>query len=410
MLKKKDKVMKRLIGKTVFATVMMFMFGSSVIANKPLKVYILVGQSNMEGHAAVSTFDHIGMDPKTAPMLKDMRNDDGTPVVCNDVYISYLTGKPKTPKIKEGKLTTGFGSLANGPKIGPEFTFGIYMQKHVKEPILLIKTAWGGKDLHTNFRPPSAGPYVWNEVELSKGVDAEDKEKKKAETGYYYRQMLGYVKKVLADPGTVCPEYNKKDGYEIAGFVWFQGFNDKVNRKVYPNRNKPGGYDLYTNLWCHFIRDVRKDLNAPKMPFVIGVMGVNGEPTEKTEAERPESSRGIAPGFRQAMAAPASMAEFKDNVIAVYTGKYWDEELSGLDKRLNNINAKMKTLDKEAINKEVKIALMNEEFTKKELKILETGRSNKAYHYLGSSKILGQIGKAFADAMAELQSRHATAN
>ena len=57
---------------------------------KPLKVYILAGQSNMEGHAAVSTFDHIGMDPNTAPMLKEMRNADGTPRVCEDVYIDTV--------------------------------------------------------------------------------------------------------------------------------------------------------------------------------------------------------------------------------------------------------------------------------------------------------------------------------
>jgi alpha-galactosidase len=53
-----------------------------------------------------------------------------------------------------------------GEKIGPEFTFGIYAQKALKEPILIIKTAWGGKSIHTDFRPPSAGPYVFNENEL----------------------------------------------------------------------------------------------------------------------------------------------------------------------------------------------------------------------------------------------------
>jgi hypothetical protein len=49
---------------------------------KPLKVFILAGQSNMEGHAEISTFDYIGKDPKTATLLKDMRNPDGTPRVC----------------------------------------------------------------------------------------------------------------------------------------------------------------------------------------------------------------------------------------------------------------------------------------------------------------------------------------
>ncbi|MBL8869938.1 MAG: hypothetical protein JNK90_09085, partial [Planctomycetaceae bacterium] len=40
----------------------------------PLKVFILAGQSNMEGHAEIRTFDYIGKDPATAPLLKEMRN------------------------------------------------------------------------------------------------------------------------------------------------------------------------------------------------------------------------------------------------------------------------------------------------------------------------------------------------
>ena len=40
---------------------------------KPLKVFILAGQSNMQGHAHVSTFDSMADDPKTAPLLKEMR-------------------------------------------------------------------------------------------------------------------------------------------------------------------------------------------------------------------------------------------------------------------------------------------------------------------------------------------------
>ena len=55
---------------------------------KPLKVFILAGQSNMEGHATISTFDYIGKDPLTAPLLKEMRNPDGTPRVCDKVWMS----------------------------------------------------------------------------------------------------------------------------------------------------------------------------------------------------------------------------------------------------------------------------------------------------------------------------------
>ncbi len=61
-------------------------------AKSPLRVFILAGQSNMEGHAEIRTFDYIGKDPATTPLLKEMRNPDGTPRVCDQVWMSYLTG------------------------------------------------------------------------------------------------------------------------------------------------------------------------------------------------------------------------------------------------------------------------------------------------------------------------------
>ena len=402
--------MKRVI---MNAVIVGLTFGiASHAAAKPLKVFILAGQSNMEGHAAVSTFDHIGMDPMTVPLLKEMRNVDGSPRVCDKVDIAFFSskggwGKTPTPVYKQGKLTTDFGAQGHGPQIGPEYTFGIYLQKQLNEPILIIKTAWGGKSLNTDFRSPSAGPYQWNE-KTADAKSAEDKEKKKVATGQFYREMIEDVKKVLADPARVCPAYDKNEGCELAGFVWFQGFNDLVASEVYPDRNKPGGYDLYSKLLCHFIRDVRKDLNAPKMPFVIGVLGIDGPATEESEASKPERTRGILPNFRKAMAAPAEMPEFKGNVAAVLTEKYWDSELGELAARSEKVQGLSKKLAKEgklsaAEQKAAVEKCRAELFTPKEQEILEKGKSNQAFHYLGSSKIIAQIGKAFADAMVELR-------
>ena len=132
---------------------------------------------------------------------------------------------------------------------------------------------------------------------------------------------MEYIGKVLADIKRVCPVYDEKEGYELAGFVWFQGWNDMCDNHTYPDGNKPGGYDLYSELLAHFIRDVRKDLSAPKMPFVIGVMGVGGA------SDTPNY-------FRQAMAAPADMDEFKGNVVAVETAPYWDVAMAAMEPRL----------------------------------------------------------------------------
>ena len=135
---------------------------------KPLKVFILAGQSNMQGHAAVSTFDGMADDPKTAALLKEMRDDEGKPRVCDRVWITSvgcLGDAYSDLREKTGKLTAGFGAPEN--KIGPEFTFGLTMDKALNEPVLVIKTSWGGRSLHTDFRPPSAGEETINDFTLA---------------------------------------------------------------------------------------------------------------------------------------------------------------------------------------------------------------------------------------------------
>lgn len=61
------------------------------------------------------------------------------------------------PGLATGPLTTGYG--ARPTAFGPEYAFGIMLKKHLDQPVLIIKTAWGGKSLHYDFRPPSAGSY-----------------------------------------------------------------------------------------------------------------------------------------------------------------------------------------------------------------------------------------------------------
>ena len=301
---------------------------------KPLKVFILAGQSNMQGHADLSTFDYVGKDPLTAPILAAMRDAEGKPRVCDKVWISSLGcggNQYSDMLVKTGKLTAGFG--ASDSEIGPEFTFGIYSEKMLKEPVLIIKTSWGGRSLNTDFRPPSAGPYqlpkavqdVWDQhPQGAHGVPKlEDRKKwqedKDAASGVFYRAMIEHVGKVTKDIKQVCPEYDEKAGFELAGFVWFQGFNDLVDGGTYPN----GNFDEYSRLLSHFIRDVRKDLSAPKMPFVIGVLGVDGDKNVN---------------FRKAMAAPADMPEFKGNVLAVDTAPFWDHDIAAAEPKQGEYN------------------------------------------------------------------------
>jgi hypothetical protein len=244
------------------------------------------------------------------------------------------------------------------------------------EDVLLIKTSWGGRSLHTDFRPPSAGPFAWRAGELAERAKrGEDTEKfaaeKVAATGVYYREMIAHVRKVLVDIPRVVPGFDTARGHELAGFVWFQGFNDYVDGGVYPDQNKPGGYDMYAELLGHFIRDVRAELAAPKLPFVIGVMGVDGMRGNTAAPMR---------NFREAQRKVAKLDEFMGNVITVETAPYWDDELERLAERWE------RSKNREA------------EFTPEERKRF-AGASNGGYHYLGAAKILAPIGQAFAEAL-----------
>jgi alpha-galactosidase len=378
---------------------------------KPLQVYVLAGQSNMQGHAQVRTFAHLGMDEATRPMLERMQNPDGTPRVCERVWISSIGCGKDDAAEQTGKLTAGFGASQGGPKIGPEFTFGLFLERNVDAPILLIKTAWGGKSLHTDFRPPGAGPFVFRETQLAalakQGKDlAAVRAEKEAATGAYYRRMIGHVKAVLADPGRIVPDYDPSQGYELAGFVWFQGWNDMVDGGVYPDRDRPGGYDAYAETLAHFIRDVRKDLEAPRLPFVIGVLGVGGPTSEYGPEE--QRYRAIHQHFRDAMAAPAALPEFQGTVAAVLTERYWDRELKAARKRAEDIKRRVQAEAKQAGLKpdQERAALQQalaQELAERDRRVLDAGVSNFEFHYLGSAKILGGIGQGFAEAMVDLQ-------
>jgi len=385
-------------------------------SQKPLKVYILAGQSNMEGHAHVRVLDYMSEDPATAELLSQIQKPDGTPRLIDDVWISFLTGERGRIDGDNhevyGQLTTGYGSQAQrdytkpGVEIGPELGFGIAMHKGLGQPVLLIKTAWGGQSLHTDFRSPSSGPYEPSEDDIKRNRFATPAQQQELleKTGKRYRQMIAHVHEVLKDIPRVYPGYQPANGYEVAGFVWFQGFNDMVDRNVYPlvdNGNSTPRFANYSKWLGNFIRDVRKDLHAPQLPFVIGVMGVGGDhPDEGNLA------------FRRAQIAVAGMPEFQESVFAVQTAPFWDKRLAEIDRKREQIrqkayllrtknagheNADGKLTDEQS--KQILAQLEKDLFTQQDYSLEKRAKSNAGYHYLGSAKTYTQIGQAFAQAL-----------
>ncbi len=246
----------------------------------PIKAIILSGQSNMVGHGFY-TLDPMrnGGQGSLEEAVKrgkfgQLMDKDGKWRVRDDVWIDYFDHK--------GKLTVGFG--AGEDCIGPEFGFGQVVGDTFEDPVLLIKIAWGGKSLAVDFRPPSSG----------------------GEVGPSYRELIRLSREALSQAGTNF-QYLKGRSVELVGFGWHQGWNDRVNGKF---------VDEYQVNMANFIRDVRKDLSAPRLPFVIADTGMGGF-EEKNE-------RALA--LIGAQAAVAEYPEFKGNVAYVSTRSFWRTE------------------------------------------------------------------------------------
>ena len=204
--------------------------GSSADEAKAVKVFILAGQSNMEGKAPNTLLDYQAEDPRTKDVFKHLRKD-GKWIVRDDVFIKYLDRK--------GPLTIGYGSPG---RTGVELEFGTMMGDHFDEPVLLVKAAWGGHSLVKLFRSPSAGypadAVIRRELEQAQNrVQQDNKKQKKNDPlptiddikrgyGSSYRKMLADVKETFDNYETMFPKLKGKK-LELAGFVWFQGWNDQ---------------------------------------------------------------------------------------------------------------------------------------------------------------------------------------
>ncbi len=251
----------------------------------PIKVFILAGQSNMEGQAVVDrnregnnegkgTLVALMADPAKALLFKHLKDANGNWTIRNDVWVRY---QREDQPLLLGPLGLGFSVYGDQRHFGPELQYGHVVGDHLKNPVLLIKTAWGGKSLHKDFRPPSSG----------------------GEVGKYYTLMIAQVREALANIDKEFPSL-KGRRCELSGLVWYQGWNDGAGPK-------PAVPEYEQNL-VNLIKDVRKEFKTPKLPIVIGELT---GPWVKAEGEWD--------ALRKAQAAAANRPEFFGNVLFVPT-------------------------------------------------------------------------------------------
>ena len=282
------------LAQLMILTAALFGTTTAAAADKPIKVFLLAGQSNMQGQANVQ-MDHPvhynggkgnlvwAMEhSQSKDQMKHLRDNKGNWTQRNDVAVWYKV----KGKVRQGPLTIGYTGYDGKAHFGPELQFGHVVADAYKQRVLLIKTAWGGKSLYKDFRPPSAD----------------------GETGPYYTQMIAEVREALAAL--------KGKRYELAGFIWQQGWNDMVNKDATAE---------YADNLVHLAKDIRAEFKTPELPFVVGELGNTGPAEEGSGMHtfRKAQRQGTAKINHAAFVETAAFARDKDLSPNVTHGHHW---------------------------------------------------------------------------------------
>jgi hypothetical protein len=277
-------------------------------ADSPVKVFILMGQSNMVGAGKVKgdkpgTLEHAVEKENLYDFLID---DEGNWKPLDDQlrYVRFMSGR---------ELVNDWMKVSGG-KIGPEFGIGEQLSEAIDGRVMVLKSCIGNRSLGWDLLPPGSKSYEFTDpkdgktyvyagykqspLRWEKGTEPEP-------IGWYAGKQwdtdVGDAKKVLDD---FAKYYPGAEDYEVAGFFFWQGDKDRYNAA------HAGRYEQ--NL-VHFIKQLRKDFDAPNAKFVCATLG--------------QSEKGSATG-NDKLILEAQLAvdgdsgkypEFKGNVATVYT-------------------------------------------------------------------------------------------
>jgi alpha-galactosidase len=281
--------------------------------DKPVKVYILMGQSNMLGFGTVAPEEKRGTLENLVRVQKKYPNmlaQDGSWAVRKDVrYVHVMQSKKTFRVVRNEWLTVG------SDHVGPEMQIGHLLGDYHDEPVLILKACIGNRSLGWDYLPPGSESYEYrgkmhagyrdSHFSWVKGGEDPRVDWKVASwyAGKQYDDDVRYSKAVLAEFGTYYPEAK---GYEIAGFFWWQGHKDQT--KVLADR--------YEENLVRFIKSIRKDFGVSDLPVSIATIAFNGRNIE-------------GPGLTIVKAQLAvsgdkgKYPEFKGNVKSVDCRRYW---------------------------------------------------------------------------------------
>ncbi|HSI32451.1 MAG: sialate O-acetylesterase [Phycisphaerae bacterium] len=290
--------------------------GKPADVSKPVKVFVMMGQSNMLGMGQVAgdkdgTLEHAVKIKKRYPFLVD---DKGAWTVRNDVRnVRVMVGKGGGPMgVHNNEWLT-----IKGSKIGPEVGIGHPVGNAVDEPVMLLKSCIGNRSLGWDLLPPGSEGYEFQDTDKkSKQVKTfvyaaykqsplrwekgTQPEKIEWYAGKQYDDDVANAKKVLSELNTYYPGAK---AYEVAGFFWWQGDKDRYDAGHAAN---------YERNLVRLIEQLRKEFNAPKAKFVLATLG-------QTEKGAGGNDGAILNGMLAVDGDAGKYPQFKGNVATVYS-------------------------------------------------------------------------------------------
>ncbi|MEM9704229.1 MAG: sialate O-acetylesterase, partial [Planctomycetota bacterium] len=183
----------------------------------------------------------------------------------------------------------------------------------VDQPVVLLKSAIGNRSLGWDLLPPGSERYehvdpndgkTYLYAGYGESPDRWDKGTEPQPIGWSAGlQYAGDVARAKAALSRIAEAYPNADGYEIAGFFWWQGDKD---------RYKAGHADRYEQNLAALIRSLREDFDAPDAKFVCATLGQ----TDKETMSGPEKAILEA---QTAISDAEKHPEFAGSVATVYT-------------------------------------------------------------------------------------------
>lgn len=293
--------------------------GKPAAQDKPVKVFILLGQSNMLGFGRMGPADVQGSleymikEKNKYPHLVD---DEGKWTERKDVRFVHVMDKRGVAfdNMEEFAEMKNQWLTVNG-NFGPEIGFGHIMGHIHEEPVLILKACIGNRSLGWDLLPPGSERFEFDGKTYAGYKDNPDswiEGQPKKTVGWYagrqYDADTAHAKAVLKNLNKYYPGY-KGQGYEVAGFVFWQGHKDQ----------NPAHASRYEQNLVHFIKMLRKDFEAPNAKFVLATIAFDGD-------ELKDHGLTVANAQLAVSGETGKYPEFKDNVRTIDARPFWRDK------------------------------------------------------------------------------------